>query len=910
MLPAFDIKKWLIKFAHESDSVIADQQDFPRLVTLPQLFVFVSMILVESFAHQDPLSLIVKLAGIIYLLLSTAVQQLVFRSFTVRFVCYHLTCLLSVLLLLTLIAGQDFTFNFYLPAGLLVLSIYPLHLSIRHLLIVIAPLTALVAVSSTAYLLLASRDHSATSVGISVVLACIAAQLTASIFRVEPDKRLRNLYNGKNARTAARQPARNTGNVEEDTEFWYQVYYALLFQETLSEVIWRLPILYLLSHAVVMYSFTLLAEKNAILIAVPITLALFQIFLHARLIKHKDYHELLQRVLLLSVGCLLSSAVIMASLGSLQSIAAVFLLFQVLWMALVPWTTKFSLFLAAISLSSIVAGAWYWSGFYLFGAAAVFVIVIGVKLSSITYLALIIRTALSFLGRYCGIAPAPMTILKMVARLFSTITGVSQVLILYSKGRAEEVGRRHEKESLVDPLLARAFFFKIDRFDQAEGIYSCRLLEDRFKSALLDWYGKVPRRLFFFRVELIVDEKEEKALIVLPVSVVARVLGIRRTFTALATMLGVARISFASARTRFLSSDVLQSYQRSVNTLEGELNEIVHLVNNAAQDIAIYCDQARGRLRTDETQEFDPRLNHLLRNVEICSRSLSAGVSDLKLRKEINSIRRSDHSESVLVREVMEELNAFGEYHSGRKGFKFEMENYLPETAAVKVISREYLETALRTLIRCAVARCRDAGAVRVTAVEDSGKITFTVSDNGELIKEGEVLLHEALEESSVQNFAVMSAGELEFSTPDKRFNNALSLRLQSGEIIAFNAVMPGQWVLLVDDNDQVTTFYARVAEALQLKYFTASSLSQASLILEQQGRPRLVITDLQLSDSSGLDLIRLIRNKFGIELPIIVVSGNREEDLDARLRAHGATKYLMKPVGRRRLFSEIKSIL
>ena len=71
-----------------------------------------------------------------------------------------------------------------------------------------------------------------------------------------------------------------------------------------------------------------------------------------------------------------------------------------------------------------------------------------------------------------------------------------------------------------------------------------------------------------------------------------------------------------------------------------------------------------------------------------------------------------------------------------------------------------------------------------------------------------------------------------------------------------------------------------------------------------------MVITDIQLSNSSGLDLVRHLRSEFGQDLPVIVVSGNTDSDLSEQVHAAGGTSFLAKPVGRKRLFLEINRLL
>ena len=119
-----------------------------------------------------------------------------------------------------------------------------------------------------------------------------------------------------------------------------------------------------------------------------------------------------------------------------------------------------------------------------------------------------------------------------------------------------------------------------------------------------------------------------------------------------------------------------------------------------------------------------------------------------------------------------------------------------------------------------------------------------------------------------------------------------------------------GGWALLVDDNPQVTEFYARVAKALALPYYLAASTQEAERLIGEHGRPRLVVSDIQLGEGSGLQLVRSFRSQFGPELPIIVVSGQTSDSYGNDVSTVGATRFLTKPVSRSRLFTEIRELL
>ncbi|GLH74730.1 hypothetical protein GETHLI_32320 [Geothrix limicola] len=78
-----------------------------------------------------------------------------------------------------------------------------------------------------------------------------------------------------------------------------------------------------------------------------------------------------------------------------------------------------------------------------------------------------------------------------------------------------------------------------------------------------------------------------------------------------------------------------------------------------------------------------------------------------------------------------------------------------------------------------------------------------------------------------------------------------------------------------------------------------------------RQGRPDLVITDLEMPGCNGVSLIRTIREDPVLEkTPILVVSVHREESMVAGLSQMDIQGFLIKPVDVRRLVQESINIL
>ena len=103
--------------------------------------------------------------------------------------------------------------------------------------------------------------------------------------------------------------------------------------------------------------------------------------------------------------------------------------------------------------------------------------------------------------------------------------------------------------------------------------------------------------------------------------------------------------------------------------------------------------------------------------------------------------------------------------------------------------------------------------------------------------------------------------------------------------------------VLIIDD-DTVFTLLAQVTLG-QAGYQAATTHTLAgALELIERERPDLVLMDVELPDGSGLDLCARIRAMpDGIDLPIIMVTGNNDTDSIARAYDVGATDFIIKPI-------------
>ncbi|MCD5995320.1 response regulator [Pseudomonas sp. CDFA 602] len=115
------------------------------------------------------------------------------------------------------------------------------------------------------------------------------------------------------------------------------------------------------------------------------------------------------------------------------------------------------------------------------------------------------------------------------------------------------------------------------------------------------------------------------------------------------------------------------------------------------------------------------------------------------------------------------------------------------------------------------------------------------------------------------------------------------------------------QRVLIVDDDDDARELLAEILSLNDINCMTAPGAESAMELLESRQSIGLLITDLRMAPSDGLDLIRQVRESDRAELPIIIVSGdaNVRDAIDAMHLS--VVDFLLKPLNTRQLVKLVK---
>jgi two-component system chemotaxis response regulator CheY len=113
--------------------------------------------------------------------------------------------------------------------------------------------------------------------------------------------------------------------------------------------------------------------------------------------------------------------------------------------------------------------------------------------------------------------------------------------------------------------------------------------------------------------------------------------------------------------------------------------------------------------------------------------------------------------------------------------------------------------------------------------------------------------------------------------------------------------------ILVVEDNDFVRMQIGMFLKAAGYDVVEATDGQAAESKLSEN--PQLIIADVMMEPVGGFAFIRSIRNK-GVDVPVILVTGDQNNDLLEQSNKLGVASVLIKPVKKDRLISMVQRTL
>jgi excisionase family DNA binding protein len=123
-------------------------------------------------------------------------------------------------------------------------------------------------------------------------------------------------------------------------------------------------------------------------------------------------------------------------------------------------------------------------------------------------------------------------------------------------------------------------------------------------------------------------------------------------------------------------------------------------------------------------------------------------------------------------------------------------------------------------------------------------------------------------------------------------------------------SVQQGPVVLIVDDDERVRE-YVRVN--LEMEGYTvreAGSAEEGLQVLEEVS-PNLVLLDVMMPEVDGWEMLRLVRERHGIDaIPVVMFSGKVDDEAAGEAAERGAQGFLGKPFDPQRLVEHARQLL
>ncbi len=115
--------------------------------------------------------------------------------------------------------------------------------------------------------------------------------------------------------------------------------------------------------------------------------------------------------------------------------------------------------------------------------------------------------------------------------------------------------------------------------------------------------------------------------------------------------------------------------------------------------------------------------------------------------------------------------------------------------------------------------------------------------------------------------------------------------------------------LLVADDSRAMLHFYAAAAAEMHVRLSTADDGLKALNLLKKGEKVDVLITDLNMPNMDGIELVKEIRTTLKLEIPIVMASTESEKSQTELARKAGVTSFITKPFSREKLIEKVASV-
>ncbi len=115
--------------------------------------------------------------------------------------------------------------------------------------------------------------------------------------------------------------------------------------------------------------------------------------------------------------------------------------------------------------------------------------------------------------------------------------------------------------------------------------------------------------------------------------------------------------------------------------------------------------------------------------------------------------------------------------------------------------------------------------------------------------------------------------------------------------------------VLVVDDDDRMREYMRASLELEGYSVLEAGNAEEGLAVLESEHQPQLILLDVMMPGTDGWEMLQRIQERHG-SIPVIMFSGQVDEQSAARAEERGASAFVGKPFDPQYLIDQAKQIL
>ncbi len=252
----------------------------------------------------------------------------------------------------------------------------------------------------------------------------------------------------------------------------------------------------------------------------------------------------------------------------------------------------------------------------------------------------------------------------------------------------------------------------------------------------------------------------------------------------------------------------------------------------------------------------------------------------------------------------------------------------------------QMMRVVVRNLIQNSVKFTNDGGTISIRCADDGAMVHIEIVDTG--IGMDEVTIKNLFEVNSlvsdrgtsdeeghglgllvVKEFIVRNNGHIEVKSKKNKGSNfiitlpkALSGKMSKPEKhIAENVVLNKRnsknntsTIVVVEDNDKLRE---QLASGLS-SYFEVIACKNATEAIEEckKSTVHLMVSDIVMGDIDGISLCKTIKNELGLNIPIILITGVDDPDVQTNAYNNGADAFIRKPFEFTLLLARIQNLL